>query len=475
MQNNPFANIFRQAFEKDVLSGAVMTPRTTINHAPRIKAFMSVLNTFLRQAGERPILYQHYAFNEQKLREYALFLRGYMRDAQKVLASLEQKYALDADLIRLFAASSEYVVASNHQTADKRIYDNNVGYRIRKIDLAKGLERAVYEANIGEIAASTQNLFLFMPFRLKDNEQMLSKWMFKTMRQTFDNRAVFAGKNGVASYVVHFPIEKSRSSNITSLLQTLQHSEDYFETQDMDFVRQYWLPYVAKELKADSNNLVQKASPYSASELSENMKKLTIFSYCAGTANAHRCLNALYYIGAQIYGAKTMKQAMKNVFVCSYGYLPLQAKSLYSGAHFYTHALQDSGRREPFVNLNNHALYEKTKNTETNLPAQVSVMPDGRNYIVALNLAPEIIYTENNVDGFANLKDGEFGHNMLNVSTPNLKSADNYAHRLFQSVIENSSQGRRGQEVFNLNNNAAPINTLQNAVIWSRRNILQMG
>ena len=88
MQNNPFANIFRLAFEKDVLSGAVMTPRTTINHAPRIKAFMSALNTFLRQAGERPILYQHYAFNEQKLREYALFLRGYMRDAQKVLASL---------------------------------------------------------------------------------------------------------------------------------------------------------------------------------------------------------------------------------------------------------------------------------------------------------------------------------------------------------------------------------------------------
>ena len=468
MQNNPFAGVFRQAFEQDILKTAILLPAKKVEYAPRVHHFMSALNAFLRQCGERPILYQHYCFNEVKLREYALFLRGYMRDAQKVLASLEQKYAIDNDLISLFGAAGKYVVASNRQLTDKRVFDDNVGYRFWYMDLHRGLSEAVYQPVAENLNPRRNNLFLFMPFRLKDNEQILSKWMFKNMRQTLDNKDIFADDaNGTKAYVVHFPIEKSRCSNITSLLKTLRYSENYFESQDMDFVRQNWLPFLAECIEFQDENKIKKVIPYTPVELMQNLRHITIFSYCAGTANAHRCLNALHYLGTQIYGEKTMRQAMQNVFVCSYGYLPLQPHSLYSGVHFYTHALQDEMRREPFVNLNNHALYEQTKNKSTVMPAQISVMPDGRNYVVALTLADKLLYTD--ASGLQELRDAEFGHNMTNVNTPNLLNRDNYAHRLFKSVIENSCKGLRGKNVLKLNEPVETAKVLQNAVIWSQR------
>ena len=87
MKDNPFAPIFRNAFYKDVLQGSVYTPTQNTVHPTRVKTFMRQLNRFISTAGEAPILYPKYAFDEHKLFEYALFLRGYMRDSQNVLAN----------------------------------------------------------------------------------------------------------------------------------------------------------------------------------------------------------------------------------------------------------------------------------------------------------------------------------------------------------------------------------------------------
>ena len=89
MNNNPFANVFREAFLKDVLQHAVYIPKKHDNLSlpPRVNLFLDALNKFLYLNGCAPLLYQKYLIDEPKLLEYALFLRGYMRDAQPILAN----------------------------------------------------------------------------------------------------------------------------------------------------------------------------------------------------------------------------------------------------------------------------------------------------------------------------------------------------------------------------------------------------
>ena len=460
MKDNPFAPIFRDAFYKDVLQGSIYTPAQNTEHPARVKAFMRHLNRFISTAGQAPIMYPKYAFDEHKLFEYALFLRGYMRDSQNVLAHLEQKHAIDKDLIALFKASSEYVVACNGKIGDKRTFDNSVGYKVWQTDLSRGLQNAEYTPLKSEISVRRHNLFLFMPFRVKGTEEMLGKWMYMNMRQSLDG-ADF--RDNVDTYVVHYPIQKSRSSNITSVLKTLRFNDTFYENEDISFVKSHWLPFIAKNIELNEQNKVVSAEAYSAEKLADNFRNITIFSYCAGTANAHRCLNVLHDLTRQIYGEDTANAALQNVFVNSYGFLPVRNNLRYAGVHFYTNALNDDNRREPFVNLNNHTLYEKTKVIPAQAPARLSLLPDGRNYILALKLPEKLAFMQ---DGqIQELSDGEFGHNMANISTPNLYDGDNYAHNIFKTILTNSSLGKRGADVLQLPPHANPNNQLTNALI----------
>lgn len=463
MKDNPFAEIFRDAFYKDVLQGSIYTPTHYTAHPARVKSFMRQLNHFISTAGRAPIMYPKYAFDEHKLFEYALFLRGYMRDSQNVLAHLEQKHAIDEDLISLFKASSEYVVACNGKIGDKRTFDNSVGYKVWKANLSHGLQNAEYSPLQHHVSAQRHNLFLFMPFRVKGTEEMLNKWMYMNLRQSLDGTDF---RENVDTYVVHYPIQKSRSSNITSVLKTLRFNDTFYENEDMAFVKAHWLLLIAQNIELNEQNKVVSANPYTTSELAENFRNITIFSYCAGTANAHRCLNVLHDITRQIYGEDTANTALQNVFVNSYGFLPVRDNLRYSGVHFYTNASDDDNRREPFVNLNNHTLYEKTKVSGSDTPARLSLLPDGRNYILAMKLPEKLAFMQD--EQIQELTDGEFGHNMANISTPNLYDKDNYAHNVFKNILLNSSMGKRGTDVLQLPHQTTPNNLLTHSIIQSK-------
>ena len=468
--NNSFAAVFKQAFEQDVLSSAVKLPTDKASYPPRAQLFLHQLNRFWQQNGESAINFRSYAVNEHKLFEYALFLRGYMRDAQKVLANLTQQHAASDDLIELFHASAEYVVACNHQLHDKRIFDNNVGYHTWQIDLTHGLKNAVYQKPpFTPSKPDKPALYLFMPFRIEPDNRQISKWVYLNMRNTLDNAPFVNGQTDV--FAVHYPIQKSRSSNIDALLRTLHRPSDYFETPDLEFVHRNWLPYIAENLQIDTNGTVQTAQPYSPQKLCAAFRRINIFTYCAGTANAHRCLAALQHIGAQIYGKELTQKAMTGIFLCSYGFLPMQQKLPYSGVHIYSHFPNDINHLEPFVNLNNHTLYEQTKCTTAQYPARFSVMPDERNIVVALRLPNKFsIIKDNRVTPY---HDSEFGHSMTNINSPNILDADNFAHRLFKSVLQNSCVGKRGKEVLDMSA-ATPQNIIQTAVLWGNRQTLQL-
>ncbi len=456
MKNNPFAKVFRTAFETDILSGAVCIPQSSDRPdiAPRVSCFLNELNKFLRTNGEKPLLYQKYAIDEHKLLEYALFLRGYMRDSQTILSQLQPHHATDQGLIDLFRASSEYAVACNHQFGNKKIFNNNVDYRLWQI-------RSTPQSHVEtaqNIETSRHNMFLFMPFRIKDNEAELQKWIFMNMQNTMENQQVF-GKS-VDVYVNFFPIQKSRSSNIHSLLQTIKEPETYYEQTDMLFVQKYWKDFIGQNIIFDEKGQAISGETLKENELLQNFSNISIFAYCSGAANAHRCLNALYDVTSQMYDENTAQKAMQKIEIMTYGFLPLQQHSRYSGIHFYTNAIDDVNRHEPFVNLNNHLLYEQTK-CKTDTPARYSVMPDGRNFIVSLRMPEKMTIWRNNQP--EQFQDKEFGHSILFLTKENLLDSDNYAYNLFRSAFEQTSLGKRGADILNFTPRSNTNNILLNS------------
>jgi len=465
MKNNPFAGVFRSAFEQDVLTDAIYVPQISDRPQiePRVSAFLSELNKFLRSGGVAPLLYQKYVIDEKKLLEYALFLRGYMRDSQNILSCLSPQHATDKDMIELFKASSEYIVACNHQFGNKKLFDNNVDYRLWQIH--PDYEQSSGYAEIAEtLKTSRRNMFLFMPFRIKNNEHELHKWILMNMQKSMDNQQIFG--RTVDVYACFFPIQKSRASNIHSLLNTLREPETYYETADREFVKKYWLDFIGREINIDDKGIVTSGERYSENQLLQNFSNISIFAYCSGAANAHRCLNALYDITRRLYGKELSQQAMQNIGVITYGFLPIQQHSPYSGIHFYTNAVSDVSRHEPFVNLNNHPLYEQTKCQDAAFPARYSVMPDERNFIVALRMPEEMVIWKNNRAEI--FQDKEFGHSILFLTKPNLSDPDNYGYNLFRSTFEQFSLGKRGADVLNFTSPTTTDNILFNSCLKGR-------
>ena len=120
MKNNPYAKVFREAFCRDVLDNMMYIPTVKHQYPARVEKFMGEFNRFLQIAGESVIPYKSYLIREEKLFDYSLFMRGYMRDSQEVLANLQSKHALDPDLISLFQAASNYLVAASHNLNQKK-------------------------------------------------------------------------------------------------------------------------------------------------------------------------------------------------------------------------------------------------------------------------------------------------------------------------------------------------------------------
>lgn len=446
MNNNPFAKIFKSALIDDVLSKSILLSHNNSEQTPsRIKIFLEELNRFFMSSGEVPVHLQNYAINEKALLSYALFLRGYMRDAQKVLQNIESKYTCDTDMLRLFEASSHYAVACNGKIkGSNHVYDNEVGYLFCKVDLSKGIVNARFARQENSINPERKNLVLFMPFRIKNNELELKKWLYKNMYTSLDNPQVFGKDTDV--YVAYFPIQKSRCAKISSTIKTVINPKNYTETQDVDLVKQAFLPLLASNIKIDDDGQVLQAETYTPAQLKKNFANMTFMSYCAGTADAHRVVTVMRHISEQLYSKDDTQKALQNLFIVSYGFLPLQKYSDYSGAHFFSNEVHDNYKKEPFAKMNNPEMYEFCKfRNENLLPAKVTLMPDQRNFVVALKNDSSFTIVDNK-EKLIEICDTEFGHNIAHVTASRL--GYDFGSQQFKTVLENAVSGKRGTDVF---------------------------
>ncbi len=463
MNNNPIAAVIRNAYIKNVLSkpidkdNADATKNTIANilRNKRISLFENAINSFLTKSGQAPVSGSSQFADEKNLLTFSLQLSGYIRDAQKALSNLSNSQACDPDLIDLYRAAAKYSVSCNGKIKDsKYIFTEHCDYKFWKIINRNTLADAEFIADGFTINPRRRNLFISMPFHITPSQPELQKWSSKYLNQVLDRHDIFGSKVDV--YLSHFPIEQPRGEKLALSLETVRSPQDYFETADMEFVKNNWTNFLGKDIKLDADNQIISGKPHSPETFKNNCGNITILGYCAGVAHAHRWINAFEHLAEQIYDKKTVSDALKNIFVVSYAFLPAQKENKYSGAHFMSNFAEDSSRKEPFIKMFNPELYEQSKYIPNNQQqARITIMPDKRNYVIALNL-PENFAVWDNGEKHV-LPDLENGHHMGIITQKNANSVFNYPLQQFSTVLENASLGSRGKAIFNKRNTLSPI------------------
>lgn len=477
MNNNPLAAAIRNAFIRNVLNkplaaddageNARNTLENIIRHK-RICLFEKAINRFLLKSGQKFVRPSSQFADEKNLLTYSLQLSGYIRDSQKALNKLKREYACDPDLIKLYRAAAKYSAdCSGHIKNSSYVFKEHCDYRFWKINNTDTLANAKFADSGFKIDPQRRNLIVSMPFHIKCTQEELQNWSSKFLNDTLDNKKVFGSKVDV--YLAHFPIEQPRGEKFALSLETIRNPQNYFEDVDMRFVQQHLLHFIGNNIRLDKQNKVIDNQPFDK-ETFKNNCRITFLDYCAGGAHVHRWINAFSHVAAQIYDRATTEEALQNMFVISYAFLPVQKENKYSGAHFMSSYADDTMRKEPFIKMFNPELYEQSKyRPDTGTPARISVMPDNRNYIIALRL-PENFAVYDSEHNKQPLPDLENGHHMAVITRRDANSPTNYPYRQFTTVLENASLGRRGLSVFNRLENEQPAHLREPLGLIALRN-----
>lgn len=458
MNNNPLAHAIRKAFMANVIAKPLSedqakTSANTIGNIlrhKRICLFEKAINQFLVNSGEKPIPQSSQHIDEKNMLVFSLQLSGYIRDAQKELDNLTSEQACDKNLIKLYQAAAKYSVDCNGKVeGSKYIFREHCDYAFYKIHNHDTLANAKFNNYGFRINPKKRNLILAMPFHIKETQEELQLWSSKFLNNLLDNKSTY--NSDVDIYLAHFPIEQPRGEKFALSLKTIANPDSYFEDIDMRFVAKQMTPFLGKDIKVEGNKVVS-GEAYDPNTFKENCL-FSIVSYCAAGAHAHRWLNAFSHLANQLYEKKTVDDAMKNIQMINYAFMPLGKETSYSGIYFMSNYADDTYRKEPFVKMFSPEIYEQHKCRPDDGKVRFSALPDGRSHIVALKL-PEnfMVYDENGKK--AELPNLENGHHMGIVTQPNANSTSNYAFNLFKSTVENAVLGKRGLETFKIRNSA---------------------
>lgn len=453
MQHNPLAKVIRTAFIKNVVNKPLLqikdnTPNSIGNilKHKRIYRFEQEINKFLLKSGEKAIPPLSCDIDEKNLLTFSLQLSGYIRDAQPVFEQLNNTQAACSELINLYQAAAKYSVeCSGNIENSKYVFHENCDYSFWKIQNRDTLSNAKFNNHGFIVNPERHNLILAMPFHIQGEQDVLQFWTSEFMGKTLDNKNVFGSQADV--YLAHFPIEQPRGEKFALCLKTIRNPETYFTPADMKFVTQNLSRFIGKNIVVNERNQIKSGEPHTPEEFKKYCRNLTIVGYCAGTAHAHRWINAFSHLAEQIYDAKTVRDSLQNICIISYAFLPIQENSKYSGAHFMSNYEDDTLRREPFVNMFNPEMYRKCRFEGNNSESfKITPMEDNRNFVIAMRL-PDKFTTIDSNGAKSRLTNEENGHHMGFVTKENLEITDNEPFQIFSTALENASLGKRGLQV----------------------------
>lgn len=102
MLNNPFAKLFYDKFQEEVLNQSTFYgDKETITHGPLENKFIERFNLFLKRCGQKTIDISHHCISDKKLARFCSSLRFYMIRNVQNLPDITSEFSRDKDLISL--------------------------------------------------------------------------------------------------------------------------------------------------------------------------------------------------------------------------------------------------------------------------------------------------------------------------------------------------------------------------------------
>jgi len=472
--NNPFAKLFYDKFQEEVLNRSTFYgEKETIQKLPFEAKFLERFNLFLKRCGQKQIDTSHHYISDKRLALFCSSLRFYMVRNIQNLPDVTTEFSRDKDLISLFDSSAQYLISRNRycRMRGKRmpglsdVYDYTVwNVKFRDNRGTTDLSPADRPAPQGRPA-----LYIFDPNRCPQNET-LAKKLFR-----HDMQDVFSGSKheNINTCFIHMPPSFPEDIATANILTTLRYPEEYNEA-DMAFAQEHWGNFLGKNLEYNEDNEIISGYRYENKDFIDGMKNLHIISYCASTADAHRCLKAFKNLAEQIYKPETVSQALKNVMLISYAMPPLEKNPDYSGAYFLSNDVNTPDNPEHVLMTNFPDLYPQISISKDDLQIADSKVTEtaAGDFIIASPI-PENAFQFNSkgwvVDKLknkntgsqhiildkdlksakeaANLREKEWrdGHRLQNSTSANLGHIN---HIMFKTVLNNSLAGKRGAALF---------------------------
>lgn len=498
MQNNPFAKLFYDKFQEEVLNKSTYYgEKENIPLGSLETRFIERFNVFLKRCGQPEIDVSHHMVSDQKLATFCSNLRFYMIRNVQDLPGVTSEFSRDKDLISLFDSSAQYLINRSRQ------------YRLQG-KRAPGLSD-IYDYSVWKVAFQDERgqaklipskitpppgqccLFIFDPNRSPQNEKIVQKLFRHDMQDLFHGKK----HEKLKTYFIHLPVSYPEEIAAANVLTTLRYPEEYTEA-DMNFARERWSNFLGKHIKYNEDNEVISGYRYEDQDFIENMKNLKIFGYCAAAMDAHRCLKALKSLAEQIYEPETVKKGFKNITLMAYALAPLAKESDYSGIYFISNDINNPNNPEHVMLTNYPELYPLIRVTPQDLKTAVSKItetPSG-DFIIASPMPPNSFQIDRNgrlVDKIAaaNNRPGNFvletsfgeakkinprkkewrdGHRLQNGTAANLGSSN---HLMMKTVFNNMLEGKFGKDLFSRADTQMNEQLLSPAIAYANRQKLK--
>lgn len=440
MQNNPFAKLFYDKFQEEVLNKCIYYGEKETIPLGRLEArFIDRFNIFLKRCGQQEVDVSHHKISDQKLASFCSSLRFYMiRNAQNI-PNLTSEFSHDKDLISLFDSSAQYLIN-----------------------------------------------------RSPENERIVQKLFRHDMQDLFHGKR----HEGLKAYFVHLPVSYPEEIAAANVLTTIRYPDQYTQA-DMTFAQQRWGNFLGKNLQYNEDDEIISGYRYEDEYFVENMKNLNIFGYCAAAMDAHRCLKAFKSLAEQIYEADTVKKGLKNVKMMAYAMAPLEKDSDYTGIYFISNDVSNPNNPEHVMLTNYPELYQVIHVTQQDLKNAVSKVtetPSG-DLIIASPMPPnsfqidkegrlvDKLTDKNKVPGRISLqtslteapkihardKEWRDGHRLQNSTAANLGSTN---HLMMKTVFTNMLGGKTAKALFDHTNTQMNEHVLSPALAYAHRHVL---
>ena len=474
MQNNPFAKLFADKFQTEVLNKSTFYgDRETIKKTTLETKFMERFNLFLERCGEKPIDTSHHFITDRKLATFCSSLRFYMVHNIQDMPQVTTAYSRDKDLISLFDSAAQYLISRSRQyrLQGKKtqelsdIYD----YITWKATPSKAPHKIKISSPTVPASPSQKNLFIFDPNRLPPKEIFAEKAFHHDMQDLLTNIP-----QDTNIYFTHLPTTYPEEIAVANVITTLRYPEEYNEA-DTEFAKTHWSNFLGQKLQYNEDHEIISGYRYEDQDFINNMKNLKIFGYCASMADAHRCLKAFKNLAEQIYDTEVVQQAFKNIQVMSYAMGPLEKATDYSAVYFMSNDIKDITKPEHVFKMNFPDLYptvhitpEDLKTVDSKITETqdgnfivVSPMPENsfqindhgeivdklknRNITPRLSLNKDMTTAKRLKEENSHKKEWRDGHRLQNTTAANLGHPN---HIMAKTVFNNMMQDKTGAELF---------------------------